>query len=127
MPINTQVEIGTIRKNSFTFTDSDHIKYTIQIVRKYTPIPNEELFKRYFSQAKIDLGKFNKDELTNIEAGTIAAGMSKEAVIAAYGYPPLHTTPSLDRNPWKYWEGTFTNFYVFFSKDDKVIRISNSE
>jgi len=130
LPINTQVKIGTMRKNSFTFTDGDNVEYTIQIVRKHTPIPNEELFNRYFSRTKIDLGqffgKFNKDELKNIEAGTIAVGMSKRAVIAAYGYPPSHMTPSLEKNPWKYWESRFSNFYVFF-KDGKVSRVGNAE
>lgn len=125
LPINTQVKIGSARKSGITFTDDNNITYTIQIVRKHTPIPAEEVFKRYFSEAKMDLGKFNANERENIEAGTIVEGMSKAAVLAAYGYPPTHMTPSLENNPWKYWINRFVNFHVFFNKDGKVDRIGD--
>jgi hypothetical protein len=123
LPINSQVTINSVRKNTITFTDENKIPYTIQIVRKHTPIPNEEIFKRYFSEAKVDLGKFSDEERKNILTGTIAVGMSKDAVIAAYGYPPPHVTPSLEGNLWKYWESRFGNFTVMFNKDGKVLHV----
>ncbi len=125
LPINTQVKIGTIRKSGITFTDDNNIAYTIQIVRKHTPSPLEEVFKNYFSESKISLIRFNAEERKNIEAGTIAAGMSKDAVIAAYGYPPVHMTPSLQGNQWKYWKDRFRNFFVAFNKDGRVISIGD--
>ena len=125
LPINTHVKIDAARSSGITFTDDNNIKYAIQIVRKHTPIPAEEIFKRYFAEAKINLGKFNGNERKSIETGTIAVGMSKDAVIAAYGYPPAHMTPSLESNQWKYWKNRFVNFLVFFNQDGKVIRIAD--
>jgi hypothetical protein len=43
--------------------------------------------------------------------------MSKEAVLAAFGYPPAHATASIDANQWKYWENRFTNFLVTFNNN----------
>lgn len=124
LPINTQVKIGAIRKTGITFTDDNNITYTIQIVRKHTTSPVDGVFKNYLSESKVNLGRFSGDERKNIEAGTIAVGMSRDAVLAAYGYPPAHMTPSLEGNQWKYWKDRFRNFFVFF-KDGKVVRMGD--
>jgi len=47
--------------------------------------------------------KFNGEEKENIKKGTIAEGMSKEAVLMAYGYPPSHRTAALASDEWAYW------------------------
>lgn len=125
LPVNTQVTIGTIRKSRITFSDGNNVKYAIEIVSKHTPIPLERVFKNYFSEKQFDLNSLNGEERKNVEVGIISEGMSKAAVIVAYGYPPAHMTPSLDRNPWKYWKDRFRNFYVFFNKDGKVARIGD--
>lgn len=48
--------------------------------------------------------------------------MSKDAVIAALGYPPKHQTPTLKGNQWRYWRTLFKTFVVHF-EDDKVDNI----
>ncbi|MBF0593866.1 MAG: hypothetical protein HQL22_02735 [Candidatus Omnitrophica bacterium] len=125
IPVNTPVVIGSVRKSCITFTDSNKVKYSIEIVSKHTPIPLEDLFRHYFSASMTDLKLFTSDERANIENGTIAVGMSKEAVVVAYGYPPAHMTPSLDRSPWKYWKDRFRNFLVYFNSDAKVSRMGD--
>jgi hypothetical protein len=40
--------------------------------------------------------------------------MSRNAVLAAIGYPPAIGTPSLESNDWKYWDSRFTTFVVHF-------------
>ena len=42
-------------------------------------------------------------EIDNILAGTVNPGMSKKAVLIAYGPPPQHKTPSIAENTWYYW------------------------
>ncbi|MBF0384416.1 MAG: hypothetical protein HQL27_00955 [Candidatus Omnitrophica bacterium] len=123
LPINTQVKIGTIRKSGITFTDNDNMAYMIKIVIKHTPNTLEDVFNNYFSESQISLLSLNGEEKRNVEAGTIGVGMSKKAVIAAYGYPPAHMTPSLESNQWKYWKDRFRNFFVFFNNEGNVIRI----
>ena len=48
--------------------------------------------------------------------------MSKKAVLAAYGPPPEHETPTRDTNPWKYWTDRFRTKEVFFDKNGKTTR-----
>ncbi|MFH0753952.1 MAG: hypothetical protein V2A70_05245 [Candidatus Omnitrophota bacterium] len=124
LPVNTRVTVNTIRKSEITFSD-ENVKYVIEIVRKHTPLPLEDIFKNYFSAKPVDLNRFNGAERKKIAEGSIANGMSREAVIAAYGYPPAHMTPSLTGSPWKYWKDRFRNFFVYFSKDGRVVRLGD--
>ena len=45
---------------------------------------------------------FSKKERNAVKRGFLVGGMSKEAVLMAYGYPPEHRTPSLDSNDWTF-------------------------
>jgi len=83
-----------------------------------------DLFRQYFSENNPmgEEGAFRSltaEEQKNVMAGKIADGMSKTAVIMAYGYPPGHRTPSLKLDKWIYWENRFKTRTVYFS-DDKV-------
>ena len=46
--------------------------------------------------------------------------MSKEGVILAIGYPPVHKTVSLEGKTWKYWTNRFNTFDVIFDDTGKV-------
>jgi hypothetical protein len=83
-----------------------------------------DYFKQYFSEndPMAEGGSFKSltaDEQKKVKAGEIASGMSKKAVIMAYGYPPGHRTPSLDLDRWVYWVNYFKTRAVNFM-DDKV-------
>jgi len=77
-----------------------------------------------FAKKKINFSKFTALERTQIDNGTVAIGMSKDAVIVAIGYPPITETPNLDGNTWVYWSGRYNKFNVHF-KDGKVSRIQD--
>jgi len=55
-----------------------------------------------------------------VSAGKVAIGMTREQVIVSLGYPPAHETPSLDRDHWKYWYGTFDSFVVVWDEQGRV-------
>ena len=83
-----------------------------------------DLFRQYFSENNPmgEGGAFRPlttEEQKNVIAGVIVSGMSKTAVVMAYGYPPGHRTPSLKLDKWIYWENRFKTRTVSFS-DDKV-------
>ncbi|MBU4011616.1 MAG: hypothetical protein KJ882_12720, partial [Proteobacteria bacterium] len=63
-----------------------------------------------------------EDDLNNIKKGIVAIGMSKKAVIMAYGYPPTHKTPHLTSDVWQYWYARVNKVNVYF-KNDKVFKI----
>jgi hypothetical protein len=86
-----------------------------------------DFFRQYFSEndPMREGGPFSSltpDEQKDVKLGEIAIGMSKEAVMMAYGYPPGHKTPSLKSDKWVYWENRFKTKAVYFS-DDKVVKI----
>ncbi len=125
IPVNTKVVITKYGNSGFSFTDEKGIEYSVLYVKKHSVLPVKEIFDRYFSEQKVPLDRFTGEERENIEAGTILEGMSREAMLASYGYPPAHQTPTLESNQWKYWGGRMISFFVYFNKDGKVSRIGN--
>jgi hypothetical protein len=55
-----------------------------------------------------------------VRAGKVAIGMSREQVIVAIGYPPMHQTPSLDSPRWKYWHTGFGSYLVVWDTAGRV-------
>jgi hypothetical protein len=60
-------------------------------------------------------------EVDAIRAGKVLDGMTAKAVLIAYGYPPEHRTPSLDRKIWIYWSNKLTSFEVCFDDAKNTI------
>ena len=84
-----------------------------------------DLFKQYFAEnnPKAKGGAFaslTAEEQKSVMAGEITVGMSKTAVLMAYGYPPSHKTSSLLLDKWTYWEKRSKIRTIYFS-DNKVI------
>lgn len=113
-------------KIKFTIEGQAGITFILTNVRKHSLVAIDELFGQYFSEKdpKSQNAGFNGREKENIENGTIAEGMSKEAVIVAYGYPPRHRTPALTSNLWNYWDARYARKQVTF-KNDKVAKIED--
>jgi hypothetical protein len=114
IPINTAVTIideGTDDVIAFKYNG---INYAIKNKKGYTGLSERGLRKRMFSATKVDLSKFTSKERAYIKEGQIGLDMSKEAVLLSRGYPPIHRTPNLKSNIWRYWEGRFNSRnYIF--------------
>jgi len=128
LPIGTTVKIHSIKGEKIQFTpDGSAQMFTIINDKKTSTISTDELFNRYFSVEAVQAGVGDYYQATeadreNIKTGTIALGMSKKAVLMAYGYPPTHRTPLLTSDIWHYWYARPSEVNVFF-KDDKVFKI----
>ncbi|MBF0384405.1 MAG: hypothetical protein HQL27_00900 [Candidatus Omnitrophica bacterium] len=126
IPVGTKVTVVNASGSCITFIpESNSKKYTLVNSSKYSNIGIEEFFNQYFSESDVkaeggEFYNFTEEERKNIENGIIASGMSKEAVLMAYGYPPSHRTPDTRSNRWVYWISKFRNFGVEF-KDNKAI------
>ena len=129
IPIGTKVKIRSYGGINIKFvTENDGATYTLIHARKHSNIKLKELFHRYFSEENVmaeggEFSKLTKDEQENIKEGEIAEGMSKEAVLMAYGYPPTHKTPDLTSNVWTYWKSRAEKILVHF-KDGVVENIT---
>ena len=67
---------------------------------RFEEFKNQLIQSKNFQQLTAGLTQF---EIDNIIAGTVSPGMSKRAVLIAYGPPPQHKTPTTAENTWYYW------------------------
>ena len=132
LPIGTKVSIHNIKNRKIQFTpDGSGQLFTLTNSAKTSTITTEELFNKYFSTEPVGIGTGDYYQVTeadreNIKSGVIAPGMSKKAVLMAYGYPPTHKTPLLTSDIWYYWYARLHQVVVYF-KDDKIFKIETIE
>lgn len=125
IPVNTPVRLlGITNKTIEVEVDNSSRKLLVKNVQKHTGDDVYRAFDKLFATRKVDLSRFNKLEKQHIQDGTVAKGMSKDAVIIAIGYPPITETPSLDSDRWVYWNHRFNRFNVHF-KDGRVNWVEN--
>lgn len=126
----TQVKILDITRRGMKFkTVKDDVTYRIIFYRKYHPgLTAEDYAKLYFGPDNPLKGAtyagFTKAEKRAIEMGELTVGMSKKAVIMAYGYPPQHMTPSTNLNVWSYWKSKFHSMEIKFDKKGTLRKIT---
>ncbi len=119
----TKVTIDEVAENRIVFKDDAGTQYRIVIELKHNNVPGPKLAERLFGADDPMAGqfkKFTKDEQDNIKAGYVVKGMSKEAVLMAYGYPPTIRTPSIDGNIWTYWKNRWVTQIIRFDEKGKV-------
>jgi len=123
VPVNTKVRLLEITSKTIKVELLDvAMPLLIKNVEKHTGDDVFQAFDELFAIQKRSLAKFNSLEKRQIEDGTVAKGMRKDAVIVAIGYPPITETYNLKVNTWVYWSGRFNKFNVNF-KNDKVSSI----
>lgn len=120
IPAGTEVEVFYAKRGRVKFRIKDKkAGFLFTYVRKHSSLGFEEEFARLFSSenrfAKLSK-KFSSKERAAVEEGKVVEGMSREAVLAAYGYPPSHKTPDLDDNLWIYWVKRMSTKEVVFKK-----------
>jgi len=132
LPVGTKVSIHNIKNRKIHFTpDGSGRLFTLINSAKTSTITTEDLFNKYFSTEPVEIGTGDYYQVTeadreNIKNGKIAIGMSKKAVLMAYGYPPTHKTPLLTSDIWYYWYARLHKVNIYF-KDDKIFKIETIE
>lgn len=74
----------------------------------------EQHVAKYFGTSCPDVRSLPAIDQQGIQEGRLYYGMSKQGVIVAIGYPPVHRTPSLDGDTWTYWHTRMGTFRVHF-------------
>lgn len=123
IPAGTEIEVLSIKKGKVRFNiKAKETVFLYTYVKKHSSLSFDEEFSRIFS-AENNFAeaskKFSGKEKKAVEEGKIVEGMSRKAVLAAYGYPPSHTTPDLEDDTWMYWIKRMTTRQVVF-EDGKV-------
>lgn len=131
LPAGTQVKVVGYGKDKIRFeVSSMSASFTLINAKRYSTINLEMLFKQYFSKDDIYaqgglISNFTQEEQENIKKGIISEGMSKEAVLVSYGYPPSHRTPNTKLDYWEYWKNKFKRDIVYFQYN-KVVKIEHT-
>jgi len=121
LPAGTKVTVDQVKGNKIRFVGGTGVEFEIEFVKKHSSdeVDIWAYFRRYFS-ADDPMRKggpyqqFSEKEKRSIKLGEIEVGMSKDAVLMAYGYPPAHRTPSLESDQWVYWLNRFVSRPVLF-------------
>lgn len=123
IPINTAVTLQArnSKEAQLRLVDSGQ-SLTIVNMPKHTGEDMQTAFDKVVAPNQVNLQRFSAKERDAIMVGRVVKGMSRDAVIAAIGYPPQTQTPTLSVNDWTYWNNRFDRFIVHF-KNDKVENI----
>jgi len=125
IPVNTPVKLLNITSKTIEVeVDNSSQKLLVKNVEKHTGDDVYRAFDKLFAKKKVNMSKFTSLERSHIDSGTVANGMSKDAVIIAIGYPPITETMNLDGNLWVYWSGRYNKFNVHFN-NGKVSKIED--
>ena len=121
LPVGTRVTVDKVTRDEIRFRNEYGQDFRFIFIRKHSSKETDiwNYFVMYFSAENPlrEAGpyeKFSDKEKENIKQGTIEVGMTKEAVLMSYGYPPSHRTPSLDGDTWVYWTTHSANAPVHF-------------
>ena len=131
LPAGTMVEkVGTgtdrtTNKPYITFKSvPDNRVYKIFFTRNWHPGKSVKDYQNLMITTKsfdeMTAG-MTKSEIKAIKRGTVVNGMSKNAVLVAYGYPPEHRTSSIHSSSWVYWSNKFKTFRVCFDENDRTV------
>lgn len=124
IPLCTEVNISKTTSKVITFTDlTTKIQYDYYYHRSAVE-PFEQHLLKYFGKTcnNDKVAKLSKIDQEGIKIGVVKAGMSKEGVTLAIGYPPMHRTPSLQSDQWIYWRNRWATMQVVF-ENGKVSRV----
>ena len=120
LPVGSEVEpVMTTDEGQIIFKDTDGKIYTILFSEGETLSSMREYVKRVFTTTPPE--EFFKDTdanaLARIRRGEVVAGMNRQDVLFAYGYPPAVRTPDLRNESWIYWIGGNRTIRVVFRGD----------
>ncbi len=110
-----QIERVTDREALVTHVPSGR-QYTYVFHRSMSETIQEHL-DLYFGQScpQQVIATLGPVDQQGLRDGRVYPGMTKQGVILAIGYPPLHATPTLEQDVWKYWSSRMGTFEVIFA------------
>jgi hypothetical protein len=120
--IRVSTRLKTIR---FQLADGGR-RFSIRFVPKFHPgVSIKEFTNRLFASQPLEerIKKFSDQEKAMIRRGAVGNGMSKEAALVSWGYPPEHRTLSTNANTWLYWRNRFMKQAVDFDRNGEVMNV----
>jgi len=126
IPAGTEVSNIRVKKTQIFFvTVDDKKRYIVNFNAKFHPgkKPADYASMMFSEKDFLELTKeMSQTDIDGIDEGLIMVGMTKKAVIVAYGYPPEHKTPDLNDNVWRYWLNRFSSTEINFDDNGKTTK-----
>lgn len=127
MPVNTEVVARKIAIDRVLFINEvTGRKMVLKNKPKRSGLDGLGWTMLHFGPEPVDLKVFTEDEREAIRMGNVRKGMSRDAVLVAFGYPPLQLTPDLKANTWVYWFNRRDKVWVRFNDDGIVSDVSHA-
>jgi len=93
---------------------------------KNMAMTEEEYLRLITSPTPVVLPALSQKDREGVKGGKVDAGMTKQGVMAAFGYPAAHRTPNPETDrEWIYWRDRFRTVEVYFDDKGRVERLSN--
>lgn len=118
-PINSAVELVSLGDERMTIrflASGDEL--IVVNVERFSRRTLNEIARKMLSPEKIAIERLDDRTAQAIKRGEVRAGMTRDEVLMARGYPPGHRTPSLSNSEWTYWRSRFGKSLVTFRGDE---------
>lgn len=123
VPINTKVELLQSGGDTIELRTEDGSTLIVQNDPRATGGSLWDAYRQVLAPKPIDLSEFGGAEQRAIETGQVLPGMTKKAVLAAFGPPPQSGTISLSSTVWKYWRDERSPVRVHFDAAGRVLEV----
>lgn len=126
IPAGTPIHNLDVRNNwnNIYFKTADtNRRYYIYFNNRWHPGQTIQSYakKMFTTKSFIELTTgLNPEEIDSIKKGVVTWGMSKQAVLVSYGYPPEHYTKGLSSNVWYYWINKIQNIRICFDENQRT-------
>lgn len=122
--VNTPVQIKKWGGKGFIIVDTiTNTEIFFEYHEARMQMSMEEYLSRITSGSPVNLDTLSDTDKKGIKDGIATAGMTKNGVMMALGYPATHKTPSPDSNRWIYWSNRFKTLAVNFDENGIVTNI----
>jgi hypothetical protein len=114
---------NNLRLITFRVAQTDE-RYSIAFNPRWHPGETAKSYKKkMFTRQPFDqrTRELTPEEIESIKRGVVTPGMSKRAVLIAYGPPPEHRTRSLDSDQWIYWQDRFRDKRICFDGNKRTV------
>ena len=124
IPAGSKIFITDIGRKSFEFTFGDRSKKIVfEFHSKRMGMDTQAYIDLITSPDPVSFEQLSELDKKGMAEGKVYKGMSKDGVLAAFGYPAAHRTASLDAPSWTYWTNRFGTVVVEFDDHGKVANI----
>lgn len=123
IPVNTPIVIGRWQPGFYFITQDTGKRINFEYNQSNMPYNLNSYINLITAPQPIAEGGFSGIDRQGINSGKALAGMNKEAVRVALGYPASHRTPTLYEDVWVYWRNRHRHLRVCFGDDGTVIAV----